>query len=257
MDAELAEGFAKRLPAFATHVVVSQNLLPFLWKGGYLGGRTFDVLMTRLPMRELQRTLDRAAAAHPESATLADFRAPEDLVRAETEALAAARQWITPHSAIAKLAESRAVKLAWDLPKAAKATRGEWLVFPASTLGRKGAWELRSVARKMNQPVRLRGPVLEQADFWNGVHTEEAGEEWLAGAKAVVLPAWVEHQSRRLLRAVAAGVPVIASEACGLEGVPGVTTIPAEDEKALLEAVRSLDGACGIPVAEPEPTFAS
>jgi hypothetical protein len=40
---------------------------------------------------------------------------------------------------------------------------------------------------------------------------------------------------------VAAGIPVIASEACGLEGVPGVITIPAGDEAALREAIRSLD----------------
>ena len=32
------------------HVTLTQNLLPFLWRSGVLGGRTFDVLMTRLPL---------------------------------------------------------------------------------------------------------------------------------------------------------------------------------------------------------------
>ncbi len=169
MDAELAESYARRLSPFATHLVVSQNLLPFLWQSGVLGGRTFDVLMTRLPLKELQKTLDRAKAAHPESTTLADFRAPSDFVRAETEALAAARQWITPHSGIARLAGHRAVKLAWHLPQVESAKRGPWAVFPASTLGRKGAWELQAVSSECHLPVRLCGPVLEKPDFWNGL----------------------------------------------------------------------------------------
>lgn len=50
MDAELARIYARRIPYTATHLVVSQNLLPHLWREGALAGRTFDVLMTRLPL---------------------------------------------------------------------------------------------------------------------------------------------------------------------------------------------------------------
>jgi glycosyltransferase involved in cell wall biosynthesis len=53
----------------------------------------------------------------------------------------------------------------------------------------------------------------------------------------VVLPAWIEHQPRRLLQAVAAGVPVIASEACGLRGVRGVINVPCGDLAALRMAI--------------------
>ncbi len=67
----------------ATHVVVQQNLLPFLWRAGVLGGRTFDVLMTALPLKNLQTQLDFAASLHPESKTLADFRV--DVVKEETK----------------------------------------------------------------------------------------------------------------------------------------------------------------------------
>lgn len=237
MDAELAESYARRLPPLADHLVISQNLLPFLWQRGDLGGRSFDVLMTRLPLGELQKTLDRAAAAHPESRTLGDFRAPRSFVEAEAEALAAARHWIMPHSAIARLAGPRAIKLPWQLPKVPPAKPGSWVIFPASTLGRKGAWELRELARETGLPIRLCGPVLETPDFWEGVRTERSSDNWLHGARAVVLPAWVEHQPRRLLQAVAAGVPVIASDACGLEAVPGVTTIPTGDVAALHDAL--------------------
>lgn len=240
MDEAMARALARRLPPLARHVTISQNLLPFLWEAGVLGGRTFDVFMTRLPMRDLEATLDAAARQHPESPTLADFRAPDDIVRAEAEALAAARQWITPHSAIAGLAGCRAAPLEWQLPQMRPAARGRVFVFPASTLGRKGAYDLRSVARELHLPIRLGGPVLEGENFWQGVEASPAGDAWLDGAAAVVLPAWVEHQPRRLLRAVAAGVPVIASEACGLRQVQGVTTIPTGDAGALRAACENL-----------------
>ncbi|MBE7210874.1 MAG: VanW family protein [Gluconacetobacter diazotrophicus] len=233
-DEALAARFARGLPPEALHLVVSQTLLPHLWRAGVLGGRTFDVFMTRLPMAELQETLDRAAARWPASPTLADFRAPAALVTAETAALAAARRWITPHSAVARLAGGRAEKLAWEVPAAARsrAAAGTDVWFPASTLGRKGAGELAAAARELGRRVQLGGPLLEGAGAWQGVDTIPARTDQ-AGVGVVVLPAWVEHQPRRLLAAVAAGLPVIASEACGLDGVPGVVQVPVGDADAL------------------------
>ncbi|CAN5665102.1 hypothetical protein BH09VER1_BH09VER1_01040 [soil metagenome] len=237
MDHAMATALARRLPPLANHLTVSQNLLPFLWHDGWLGGRTFDVLMTRAPLRELEQQLDRAAQAHPESPTLADFRAPTEIVQWEAEALAAASRWITPHSAIAP---GRTHLLDWQLPKQAPIPRGTDVIFPASTLGRKGAYELREAARQLgNITIRLGGPILESPNFWSGLNVQPAGENWLQNAAVVVLPAWVEHQPRRLLRAVAAGIPVIASEACGLKNVPGVTTIPCGDAEALKSAITS------------------
>jgi hypothetical protein len=194
-------------------------------------------------MSALETALDRAASAHPESSTLSDFRAPREMVDAEAAALAEAERWITPHRAIAALAGSRAVLLDWQTPSSGvpqAAAPGDWVVFPASTLGRKGAYEVREAARTLNLPVRICGPVIESPDFWDGIRTERAGEDGLAGARAVVLPAWVEHQPRRLLAALGAGVPVIASEACGLDGVRGVVTIPSGDTAALIAALRSV-----------------
>jgi hypothetical protein len=240
LDESMAKALARRLDPLATHVVVSQNLLPALWARGELGGRTFDVLMTRLPLAGLEAALDAAAEAHPECPTLSDFRAPRALVEAEQAALAAAAHWITPHSAIARMAGPRAVKLDWRLPPAAPARRGRWVVFPASTLGRKGAHEVREAARQLGLAVRVCGPNLEAPGFWDGVTTEPAGANWLDGAAVVVLPAWVEHRPRRLLEAVAAGIPVIASPACGLDGVAGVTAVPAGDLAALRSAIEAL-----------------
>jgi hypothetical protein len=116
MYEKLADSYARRLKYDVLHVVAQQNLLPFLWRGGHLGGRTFDVLMTALPISELQRALDAAAELHPESTTLGDFRAESWLVEAESEALGHARKIVTPHSHIASLFNDRAELLPWKMP---------------------------------------------------------------------------------------------------------------------------------------------
>ncbi|HZF32260.1 MAG TPA: VanW family protein [Candidatus Angelobacter sp.] len=239
MDEALARHYARSLPFAATHLVVSQTLLPFLWRDGVLGGRSFDVLMTRLPLADLQATLDRAARAWPQSPTLADFRADPALLEAESAALAAARRWITPHSHIAGLAGVKAEKLAWQLPPPgpAHASRGTSIAFPAGTLGRKGAYELRAVARELDLPLLLGGPVLEGEGFWDGVQVIAANGALLSDAAIVVLPAWLEDQPRRLLQAVATGVPIVASSACGVDGMAGMATVQAGDVSALRNAV--------------------
>jgi glycosyltransferase involved in cell wall biosynthesis len=47
--------------------------------------------------------------------------------------------------------------------------------------------------------------------------------EGIDDADVVVLPAWIEHQPRGLLRAMALGKPVIATSTCGLPaGLPWI-----------------------------------
>lgn len=237
---QLAREYAKSLSYHVTHLVVTQNLLPFLWDEGVLGGRTFDVLMTSLPMAKLHERLDGAKAMHSKSPTLGDFRANDSLVKSETQALRQARRIITPHSEIATLFGERAELLNWMMPAAKKpAKRGTKIVFPASTLGRKGAFELREAALKMNLPIAIVGPDLEGEEFWKGVKIERlTAENWLDDAALVVLPAFVEQKPRRLLQAVSRGVPVIASRACGLEKVSEVKSIRTGDVAALCAAIK-------------------
>lgn len=241
MYESLAESYAKRLKYDVLHVVVQQNLLPFLWKNGHLGGRTFDVLMTALPMAELQKRLDAAARLHPESTTLGDFRADEYLVKAETDALKHARRIVTPHSDIASLFPNRVHRLAWPIPEPRGTGRPEnakpHIIFPAATVGRKGCYELREALRGLDIKLILLGPLIEGADFWDGFDTEKGGDDWMRTADLVVLPAHVEHKPRPLLDAVASGIPVIASAACGVDGVPGIDTIDLRDS-SLRNAIR-------------------
>jgi hypothetical protein len=241
MYEKLAASYARRLKFDVLHVVVQQNLLPFLWREGHLGGRTFDVLMTASPMNELQRTLDDAAQLHPESKTLGDFRAEKWLLDAETEALKHARKIITPHTQIASLFGERSKVIPWKTPPTKKrhqpTNEKPVIVFAASTVGRKGCYELREAIDGLDVKLLTLGPYIESADFWSGVDVERGGEDWLERADLVVLPAHVEHRPRRLILAAANGIPVVASANCGVENVDGIETVRAGDVFGLRSAV--------------------
>jgi len=81
----------------------------------------------------------------------------------------------------------------------------------------------------------------EAPDFWQGspVRLLAPNEEpaLLAG---VVLPAIVEQRPTLALRALSAGLPVIATAACGLAPQPGLTLIEADDSAALHAALAKM-----------------
>ena len=242
---KLAENYAKKLTYDATHIIVSQNLLPFLWKNGHLGGRTFDVLMDSLPMNEIQKQLDFAFSLNPNSQTLGDFRAEKRLVEAETEALKNARKIITPHTEIASMFGERSELLEWNLPpvkgfyqttKSAKFT----IVFPASTVGRKGCYELREAIRGLDVKIITLGATIEDANFWHGFDWEKGSDDWLEIADLVVLPAFVEHKPRRILLAAAHKIPVIASNACGVKNVAGIKNVETGDALSLRNEIENV-----------------
>jgi hypothetical protein len=241
-DDRLAEAMARSIPIDLHRLVVAQNLLPALWRRGVLGGRRFEVLLTRLPLGELHARLDHAADGRPASPTLRDFRAEPWRVAAELAALAAAERVLTPHAGLAALFPGRCALLPWVLPELAplpRPTRARpLLAFPASTVGRKGAWELREALRQLGREVSLwvAGRPLEGLDFWRGLDVSE-GTACPGRPDLLVLPAHVEHQPRALLAALARGIPVIASHACGLGERAGVVTVLAGDVAALRAAI--------------------
>jgi VanW like protein/Glycosyl transferases group 1 len=240
----LARRFAKALTPGVTDICVAQSLLPFLWRDGHLGGRRFSVLMTRLPIRALQETLDRHAALHPERATLADFRAPNCVAEWESAALAAAETIVTPHARIARMFADRSIRLDWAHPRSDIAhphTTSRRIVFPGPTVARKGCYELREAARMLDLEIVPLGSEIESPQFWSDVRTGHPDPaNWLSGIAAVVQPAIVEHSPRRLLAALAAGIPAIATPACGLDPQPGLTLVPAGDVKALADTIKKI-----------------
>ena len=62
--------------------------------------------------------------------------------------------------------------------------------------------------------------------FWDGLKVRRLDGRMPERLAAVVLPAVIEHQPRALLHALAAGIPVIATPACGFGERPGVATVP-------------------------------
>lgn len=234
---ELSAAYARHLSSEVTHLVVSIELLAALWRGGHLGGRTYDVLLTRRPIAELQARLDANLAAHPDRKLLGDYRAPEAWARAEAEALAGARRLVTPHPDFAR-EDPRRHLLDWAMPEAEAWTAGPALGFAGPTIARKGAHEVREVAQRLGVPVVRWGRDLEGDDFWAGVETRTPAKGF-DGIEVMLQPAVLEDQPRRLLRALASGVPVLCTRACGLEGLPHVSIVPEGDVEAMVEAVRN------------------
>ncbi|WP_418130408.1 VanW family protein [Variovorax sp. 375MFSha3.1] len=247
----LAQAFAARLKPQHTQLVVEQSLLPHLQRLGALDGRNVVVLASALPMAEIEQRLDEASRRWPDDATLRDFRADPSLVRAESMALARASVIVTPHAEVARQLAALAPlavlrKLEWALPRAKAVARTNpnlpLVVFAASALARKGARELAAALQGWPCRLRVLGSASDDARLWQGIgHVEHMNwqGDWLAGADVVVLPAHVEHAPRALLRAVAAGVPVVASTACGLGAPSGVREIAPGDVEVLRTALRA------------------
>lgn len=250
----LAAKYARRLRPEHVHLLIDQGLLPHLQQAGVLGGRSYDVLATSLPMGEIERRLDSARQSGNRSAglaaTLSDFRAPPALVAAESAGLRGARRIITAHGEVARYWRESGARevllLPWTLPQA-NANRpmavpdSPLVVFPASALARKGACELAEALRGLHCRLWILGTPSDDASLWQGVDAKHVGyaSGWLAQADVAVLPAHVEHSPRALLAALAAGIRVIATPACGLHDLPDVTTIPAGDVPALRSALSS------------------
>jgi hypothetical protein len=233
----LAKYFANHVSPEVEHICVSQNLLPFLWEDGHLGGRSFDVLMTRLPLFELEERLNAAQRLHPERATLAEFRAPAWIVNAEREALNSASKIISPHSEIQSLFPHKALRLHWHLQKLPAKRRGRKIVFPGPTAARKGAYELRNVIRDLDFEIAVLGADLEGPDFWNGLRAAKPEQHWYENAAMVVQPAMLEDRPRILLQAISLGLPVIATEACGLNYFSEVIHVSSGNEEELRRSI--------------------
>jgi VanW like protein len=240
----LAKLYGQNLTPDTTHLVVAQSLLPYLWQAGYLRGRSFDVLMTALPMQKLQERLDEAAVRHSQSPTLNNFRVLPAVATWEMAALQQARKIVTVHAELALLWPAKTQVLDWVLPVGSPVVQvpnsdKPVVVLPSSSLGRKGIYELKAAVAGLAVHVIVAGGELEEPGFWQGCDMEYLPNynEALQRATVVVSPAWVEHQPRRVLLAIAKGIPTIVSSACGLPEMPGLTQVPVGDVGALRSAI--------------------
>ena len=239
LDKKIAKAAALQIPIDATHVVIAQNLLPFIYETGALGGRTFDVFMTRLPFEKLHERLDLAFTFHNESPTLNDFRASKELIALENKALTSARKIITPHSELAAIFKNKAVKLDWQISATPNGQlNGTKVLFPASAVGRKGAYEIKRLAKELQLELVISGRTIETAHFWQDLKIEKFNGDWRQ-IGLVVYPTYVEHQPRLLLKAVAQGIPVITTTASGLEPSAQVEVLQINNFEQLKNAVHA------------------
>ena len=237
LDKKIAIAAARQIPIDSTHLVISQNLLPFIYETGVLGGRTFDVLMTRLPFEKLHERLDFAFNIHSESATLKDFRADKELIETENKALTKARKIITPHSEIAEIFKNKVVKLNWETPLSTNGqTNGIKVLFPASAVGRKGAYEIRRLAKELKLNLTISGRTIENDNFWEDLKTEKFNGAF-DQIGLIVYPTFVEHQPRQILKAISKGVKVVTTIACGLDGSDLVEIVEINNFEQLKNAV--------------------
>lgn len=216
-DRLLARALAGSVDYRARHLVVAQAWLPWLDEMGAFGGRSFDVVMSRYPFGEIHRLLDEAAAEMGPSATIADFRAPHELVEREARLMMRARRIYTPHHGIAGLFPHQAVQLAWHKPAVRRRKPGNRIAFLGPTMARQRPDVVRRLVSGLREPLVVFGPILEP--MWDGLPIEarRRDQDWLDGIGAILYPATVTHEPRALLEARAASVAVYATEACGLD----------------------------------------
>lgn len=219
-DRAVARALARAIDFRAGHLVIALAWLPWLDEAGALGGRSFDVLMNRYPFAEIHQRLDIAAAGFGASATIGDFRAGPKLVDREMALLARARRIITPHHGIAGLFPDQAVRLAWHRPTPpAQHCPGHRVAFLGPTIARERPDLVRALAGSLEQPLVVFGDMLERPDYWDGIAIERRafGPGWLDGIGAIIHPATMTSQPRRLLQAIASGVRIYATDGSGLD----------------------------------------
>ena len=112
------------------------------------------------------------------------------------------------------------------------------ILFPSATLGRKGAYEVREALRGLDVRILLGGRILEDEHLWDGFDTRAfRGGSGFEGIDIVVQPVIVGSRPVDLLRALAAGVPVITTPNSGLHRNCGAHFISALDAPALRSAI--------------------
>lgn len=216
-DRLLALRLAPAIDYRARHLVIAQAWLPWLAEAGVLGGRSYDVLMSRYPLADIHRLLDKAAQelGPAADATITDFRAPDALVRQEMQALAGARRIITPHHGIAALFPLQALTLAWHLPPVRPRRVGDRTAFLGPSLARQRPDLAKAAARDLAEPLVLFGP---PSPNWSDgtVESRRLDADWLNDIGTILHPATMTAQPRRLLEALAYGVTIRATPECGL-----------------------------------------
>jgi hypothetical protein len=185
--------------------------------------------MTRLPFEKLHERLDLAQRNHPQSTTLTDFRVSKELINLENNALTKARKIITPHNEIAEIFINKVQKLNWHIPEIQPTLKnGKKILFPASAVGRKGAYEMKQLAQELNLELSIFGRAIEHEDFWENIKIEKFNGNYNE-IGLIVYPTYVEHQPRILLKGISHGIQIMTTKASGLQSSELVKVLDIEN----------------------------
>lgn len=110
------------------------------------------------------------------------------------------------------------------------------VLFPASAVGRKGAYEIKQFAIELNLELLVLGKMFEGPNFWDGIKTKKFTGDW-SKIGLVIYPTYVEHQPRLILKALSRGIPVITTEACGIDASELVQIVKTGDFEELRKTV--------------------
>ena len=219
-DKRLAVALAKAVDYRSEHLVVAQAWLPWLDRLGLLGGRSFDVMMSRYPLADIHARLDAAARDYtgPSDPSIADFRAPDHRVETEHRLLGQARRIVSPHADICALFDDRAIRLAWHRPAKTFPKPGRRIAFIGTTLPRDRPDLAAQWASRSTGPLIVFGAASPNHPVWQGTPVEHRPwtPAWLDDIGTIVHPATMTTQPRRLLQALANGLTIHATPACGL-----------------------------------------
>lgn len=229
-----------------SYLFIEQELLPHLWIRGALSGRKFCVLASRLPSSLMQRRLDALYEKHPDRDSLREFRMESAYCEAEDEALGAADRIVSSHEEVVQ-SIPRCERLPWEPSRAtdvvsAGSVEPDAFLFPAITAAREGAYEVRAAALELGLSLVAYERNIEQPDFWQGVDITFCSPDSIPWERiaAVIHPAAFISFPRAHLRAIASGVPVLASRGCGLP--PGqVTEVITGSPQDLILKIRNGD----------------
>jgi glycosyltransferase involved in cell wall biosynthesis len=86
------------------------------------------------------------------------------------------------------------------------------------------------------------GKNIEDENFWDGVAIDPVSfdSDWLEEASLILRPASTDFKPRLIMRALSAGIPVIASPWCGLPSQEGLHFVSGSDPDELAEKIRRL-----------------
>ncbi|MGV0918935.1 hypothetical protein ACTS94_00900 [Empedobacter falsenii] len=148
------------------------------------------------------------------------------------------------------------MKLDWNIEQNLNQKTGNKILFPASVVGRKGAYEMRKLAKELNIKLVILGRNLEINNFWNDVEVEKFNGNY-DEIGLIIYPTIIENQPRQLMKVVSYGIPIITTTACGLQESENVKVVKLNDYNSLKKEVEnylSISKFSSAPHSDQEPS---